>query len=402
MRIFFTAYEQANVPCIAPVMRALSQRDGWEPVFVPGLDFKEHRGCLAHATGPAGVPLSRLGDWLVPSEVEQAGQRGRILREHVVRWASACAGAATFETRIVATSLKGLLERSYMPSLFEAYARYELALEAFARKERPKLVVLPEDTDYLRGRLAARVFNGHGVPVVCLVPFYYNVFLSYPLLGERYAARYLVMNRSYADRLARHGVASDRIDVVGNPAFDTLRQESESPQGSPTFLYAMQGLPWESEIVSDLVAIFRDLPQAELAIKPHPELCRPTWLASLSTTRNIHVLAPDADAHILLQQATCVIGQSSSMLYQASVLGRAVIVPHYDPAPLSVYLPESDRSQVLARTKADLRHKIESILAGRGRGLAREEIAPFYPKSTERVVDCLESVRAQLSPRRGD
>jgi hypothetical protein len=397
MKIFFLGYEQADVPCIAPVMRVLSASGRWEPVFVPGLDFKEHRGSLALATGPPGIAVRRLGDEIEPCEVAQAGRRGRALRDDALRRATAVAGNGPFDTRVVGTSLRLLLERSYAPALFEAYAECELALHALVRRERPKLVILPEDSDYLRGRLAARVLTGHGVTVVCLVPFYYNVFASYPLLGERYADKYLVMHQSHADRLTRQGVAACRVEVVGNPAFDVLGEESDPPEGASHFLYALQDLAWEREIVTDLVAIFRDLPAASLTIKPHPAAPPPTWIRSLSVPSNVRLVEPMPDAGRWIRRATCVIAQSSTMLYQASVLRRAVIVPHYDPGPPDFYLPPHDRARVMAGTGAELRERIDAVVAGEGRCLARDEIAPFHPRATERAVHCLEALLTQLS-----
>jgi hypothetical protein len=154
---------------------------------------------------------------------------------------------------------------------------------------------------------------------------------------------------------------------------------------------------WEREVVDDLVAIFRDLAAAELTIKAHPALPAPAWIASLAPPPNVRLVGPEAEASDCLRRATCVIAQSSTMLYEASLLGRAVIVPHYDPAPLGFFLPEGDRTRVLARSRAELRERVEAVLAGVGRGLAREEIAPFHPRATERVVGCLEALRVRLA-----
>lgn len=397
MKVFFIGYEQADVPFVAPVMLALAKRDGWEPVFVPGLDFKEQRGCLALATGPPGIAVRRLQDELPPCESAAARRCGLGLRAAALGRAKTAAADGTFDARLLGTSLSSLLERPYAPELFEAYAECEAALHALARRERPRLVVLPEDTDYLRGRLAARVLRAYGATMVCLLPFFYSVFSSYPLVGERHADRYLVTHRSFADRLAGQGIAAERIEVVGNPAFDALGEASELAEGSAQFLYALQDVAWEREIVEDLVAIFRDLPAADLTVKAHPALSPPAWVASLAMPPNVRLVGREVESGQWLRCATCVIAQSSTMLYQASILGRAVIVPRYDPAPPGFHLPPGDRARVVARTKTELRERIEAVLAGEGRGLAREEVAPFHPRSTQRVVCCLEAARARLS-----
>jgi hypothetical protein len=394
MKAFFAAFEQADVPGIAPVLRALSKRHGWEPRFIPGIDFKEHRGCLARASAPDGISQLELGD--EPGDA-LALARGRAMLVEALRSSDALAGTAQLDARVLGASMRRqLFERPYAELLFRAYAQYEVAFDAVVRAERPDVIVLGEDTDYLRGRLAARLAAGQGIPVVCLTAFYYNVFVSYPLLGERRAMLYLVANRSYADRLCRSGVSTERIAVVGNPAFDGLAGETAPPDEPPMFLYALQGLPWEREIVTDLAAIFRDLSGAILAVKPHPALAAPAWLDTLATAPNLCRVEEEIEAIAILRRATCVIAQSSSLLYQATVLGRPVIVPHYEATPLEIYLPEADRSRVVARSRGELRRAIESVLDGRGRALGREEIAPYHPRATERVVECLENFRRGL------
>jgi hypothetical protein len=371
-------------------MRALSERTGWEPVFVPGVDFKEHRGGFARAAAPAGIPVCD------PERGPDLDARalGLALLGEAIRWSDGLSASESFDARVLgASARRRLFGRPYAASLFEEYAQYESSFEALIRRERPEIVVLGEDTDYLRGRLAARILGGHRIPIVCLAAFYYNVFDSYPLLGRRRAALYLTANRSYADRLRRSGVAGERIAVVGNPAFDALFGEVPAPEAPPMVLYAMQGLPWEREILKDLVAIARDASNAVLAVKPHPELPPPDWLALLRSEPNVRFLSPDADAVALLRRAACVIAQSSAMLYQASVIGRPVIVPHYDALPLGIYLPEGDRTDVVARTQSELGRAIEKVLDGRGRALERAQVAPFHPRATERVVECLERFR---------
>jgi CDP-glycerol glycerophosphotransferase (TagB/SpsB family) len=127
-----------------------------------------------------------------------------------------------------------------------------------------------------------------------------------------------------------------------------------------------------------------------LAIKPHPELPRPDWIDPFAMRPNVRIADSEPDVSRLLRRAACVVAQSSSMLYQASVLGRPVIVARYDPAPLGFYVPEVDRPHVIVRTRKELRRAIEAVVDGRGRALTRDEIAPFHPRSTERVIAVLE------------
>ena len=396
MKIFFVAYEQANVVSIAPVMNALARAGSWDPVFVPGVDFKEYRGSLATAMAPAGITSRTLEDEVDVSNIECARQRGAVVLERVRRWAATVSISREFEGRVAGSGLDALFAREYMTQVFEAYATIESTLEDFARRERPRIAVVQEDTDYMRGRLAARVLSRNGAVVVCLLPWYYNVFLSYPLVGERYATHYCVGNRVYGDRLAAQGVPLDRISVVGNPGFDALATCDARAPATPSFLYALQGGRWEPQIVTDLVSIFDDLRGAQLRIKPHPRLPYPEWLGHINAPANVAIVAREADGVRLMSESTCVIAGTSRMLYEASILGCTVIVPHYSAMPPSLYLPAADRDAVVARTRGGLRRNVELVLAGRGCALTRAEIAPHYPHSTQRVIQCLEELRDRL------
>src|SRR5262249_51919543 len=153
--------------------------------------------------------------------------------------------APGFESRMAGMAIERVLARPYMAEVCARYEAVERGLMAFARAERPRLVVLQEDTDYMRGRLAARGLQAFGATIVCLVPWYYGAFRSYPLLGKRWADQYLVPTSAYAERLRAGGVAAQRIAVVGNPAFDALPRTSPRRLPSDRLLYALQGLAWE-------------------------------------------------------------------------------------------------------------------------------------------------------------
>ena len=393
MRIFFVAYEGADVVCIRPVLRALVADGTWEPVFVPGTDFKAERG-LAEADAPGIVPVRSLRDPLADAADAAAGER---VLDRARALGAALTASPVFESRAAGAAIERVFARPYMAEVCARYEAVERALSAFARDERPALVVLPEDTDYIRGRLAARVLQSCGAVIVCLVPWFYGAFLSNPLLGTRWADQYLVPTSSYAERLLAGGVAADRITVVGDPAFDTLPSALARPSQPGSLLYALQGLVWEREIVADLIEIVRSDRKARLRIKPHPRLPFPAWLRDIELAGRVAIVEQGADLHDLLRETTAVIGQSSKMLYEASILGRPVIVPHYDTTPLLLDLPAEDRGHIVARTKGALRHKVERALDGHGRPLTIAAIAPHHPHATQRVVERLDGVRKRLA-----
>jgi predicted glycosyltransferase len=119
-------------------------------------------------------------------------------------------------------------------------------------------------------------------------------------------------------------------------------------------------------------------------------------LRNIELADRVAVAERAADLLDLLRETTAVIGQSSKMLYEASILGRPVIVPHYDATPHLLDLPPVDRDHIVARTKRALRQKVERALDGHGRTLTIAAIAPHHPHATQRVVERLDGVRKRL------
>jgi hypothetical protein len=294
---------------------------------------------------------------------------GERVLDHVRALGGALTASAAFESRVAGVAIERVFAPPYMAEVCARYEAVERALAAFAGDERPALVVLPEDTDYMRGRLAARVLQSCGAVIVCLVPWFYGAFRSYPLLGTRWADQYLVQTSSYAERLRAGGVAADRITVVGDPAFDTLPAAIPRPAQPGSLLYALQGLVWEREIVADLIEIVRSDRQHSCA-SSHTPACRFPRGCATSSWQAVWRSSSRAPTTRLAARNDAVIGQSSKMLYEASILGRPVIVPHYDTTPLLLDLPAEDRGHIVARTKRALRHRSSArwmVTAGRSR-----------------------------------
>lgn len=380
MSILFAGYEEANLGCIAPVIAALARR-GIAPLFLPGTDFKAHRG-LRTAAAPMGVAVRPVLAGLPTSRRAGGRRHGVALLQRARAWSHNLPPSE----RPVASGLRRLLEQPAMEAIAAAYALLEAGAAEIARRHRPRLVVLSEDSDYLRGRLLARLFAAEGSRVVCLSPWYYTAFASYPLVGTRRAGHYLVGSDAQARRLGAAGVAAEAVTVVGHPELDAIAPLPPAPPGG--VLYALQGLPWEAEIAADLVAWTRRRRDARLVIRPHPALPRPGWLRRLGGG-NVVIAPTAARVTELLTAAQCIVAQTSRMLWEASLAGRSVVVPHYDATPLPIALPAGDRRAVVATSGAALQRRLDAALDGRGRGLDRDAIAPHHPRATARAVSAL-------------
>jgi hypothetical protein len=405
MKVWFTAWEKADFRCIESVFDALLAHPRLDPVLVPGFDYKLVRG----EVGPWRIPdrFARIvpTDLLTPAEQAAAEARAAALRAELLAeprtgGSSARRGESWIEATVAATLRRCLEDEALVPAL-AAYAGQEAALARLAELHRPRLVVLPEDTDYARGRLAARIFGAAGARVVVLSAWYYGVHEIYPLGGLRSAHHYLAMGRNFAERLVEAGADPGRVEVVGNPGFDRIvsRRRAEpaggdQPPPAPagprrrTLVYALQGMPWEREIASDLEALAIQHPGLRLAVRLHPEVQRPPAGLPLRWHR---LEGPD-----WLEEADGVVAQSSTALYDASVAGIPVIAVHYDPRPMPVYIPPADRPRIVARTPRELGDRVAAFMAGHGHTMDAPEIAPYHPRATAAAVAALERLAEDL------
>jgi hypothetical protein len=404
MKVWFAAWEKADFRCIESVFDALLAHPRLEPVLVPGFDYKFTRGEVQPWRIPDRFARIIPADLLTPAEQVATEARAAVLRTELLAEAGTESAPArrpdAWIEGTVAASLRRRLEDEALAPALAAYAGQEAALSRLAELHRPRLVVVPEDTDYARGRLAARIFGAAGARVVVLSAWYYGVHEVYPLGGPRPAHHYLAMGRAFAERLVDAGADPGRVEVVGNPGFDHIvsRRRAEPLAGTQpppppvgprgrTLLYALQGLPWEREIASDLEALAVRHPGLRLAVRRHPEMQQSSGLPT-----GWHGLeGPD-----WLEEADGVVAQTSTALYDASVAGIPVIAVHYDPRPMPVYIPLADRPRIVAGTPRELGDRVAAFMAGRGHAMDAREIAPHHPRATAAVVEALDRLTADL------
>lgn len=368
MSVCFLFFEKANFDTVEPLARRLLER-GVAAIAVKGFDYKELTGQISPLRIPPEIPSLDLWEscraWDAPPE------GGRQPPPE--------------------PTLDGLLEsffaRPEIPFLEHAHARMEAATRAYLREASPALVVLPEDTDYIRGRLAARICRELAIPAAVILPVYYNTQLRYPLGGSRLAARYLVLNERVKARLCRAGARPECVHVVGHPRFAAWgRREDEI---SAPLLYLMQSLEWEEQIVTDLVEIFERRPQARLWLKPHPE----------SADRSLPKLPPNAA--ILrggeadpISRAACIVAQSSQGLYHALFRGTPCFTVNYGSYPAEIDLPPD---LACARGRADLESLVDRALR---QELPSPDLSGFLPPSGTDPVEAALELLVDMLPRR--
>lgn len=372
MKYLFLFYERANFPTVEPLFRQLAKRWPGEIAVVKGFDFKEASGETAPWELPAdlpvvGLPLAHADlrrQWHERSQAELLPAQGPL----------------------AAGVLGEVLGRPYLPYLREWWAEVAASTETLLTDLRPEIIVLPEDTDYIRGRLAGRIAKELGLAPVVLSAHYYDRFARYPLIGKRYADHFLVLNEVAATRLKRQGVEASRLHVVGNVA---LNRPPALPSPAPRFLLCGQGRPGEATWIKDVIDWFADHPDQELWIRPHPQQ-RAVPLRSVFP-ENVG-WAPNLGLNDLLNRVRAVVGESTSVLWQASSAGLPVIIVHYRFGPCEIALPP-EAFPYVARTKAELAERL-----GEASGAPRPPIAPHLMVSSgsdpvDKCFGILEKIR---------
>jgi len=383
VEVFFLFFEKANYPCVRPVMKLLHSRGALRPVFVKGFDYKEHIGSIRPLEAQEPFETLDIADFFESPISEEAPEADRF---------PALVPRGTFESELACRLLRNEVARPRFRVAFEARQKVEAALRELVAARRPRLVVLPEDTDYARGRLAARALRRIGVPVVTLSAPFYNMFASYPLVGRRYCDRYMVGNQVMQERLVRAGVAERRVHVVGNPGFDELRAVRPGKRGAKAFLFAAQGLETDRQVLIDLVEVFSRHPSFDLIVKAHPEAGADLFDALPTDVRNIQAVHEPWTARQTLERADCVIAQTSTLLYQAMAVGLPVIVAHYRPGPLEISLPREVSDGAVANHRAELDGLVQMAAAERLPQAAAEWVQPPDFRASERAADLLEAI----------
>ncbi len=351
----FVFFERANVPSIAPVLAALARRGRLEPSLVRAFDYKELVGEIGPVVPPPGITLHELPVAPVRARADLAPRRAD-------------------RPGLGAKLHDELLARPLIPMLVDRVEAIAASLEVLLRALRPPLIVVPEDTDYAKGRLASRVARELAIPTVAVLPTWHATIARYPLLGPRLCDHYVAMNDATRTRLVGHGADPDRVHVLGGPFFEGIARAQRPLE--PTFVVALQGTRWEATLLEDLRAIFARRSSWTLLVKPHP-------LVAFDASPGLRVVR-DRTIRELLAECTGLIAESSIALYEAAAAGVHAIVVSYGGHPPDIVAPSRP-----VRDPAEL----EAAL------VAAVESPPPSPSlvgpsagSAERIAGLLESV----------
>jgi hypothetical protein len=379
-------FEKANVPAVEPLMRRLLDHHDLRPVFVKGFDYKEKTGEIIPLEPIPGIPWDELSNY----HCANAGTCNTT-----PRFGGPGPRGDSTGDGIAAALFNAVLTRSGMESLFEDYLSERVALEAYCRKRRPKVAVLPEDTDYIRGRMACGILRSHRCRIMVLAPNYYNVSVKYPLAGERLGDVYIPATGLMADRLVESGVAVECVHARGFPGAPREEKELWSATPRDAVLYALQNLPAEERVLLEIGEIVASrFPGLELRVKAHPNSNpEPAVVATVEGRPALRLLPAVTDLSAALREVRAVIAQTSTVLYHAMAAGLPVLIPKFDGLPLAVDLPAQVAAQSVVETRTQASELLERILDGRYEFFPTEWLNP-EPGGSDIVIQVLESLAA--------
>jgi len=347
--IDFLFFEKANFPTIEPLLERLSRHSRIRPRFVKGFDYKEFTGFVSPPRVSEAIEQLDIFDFAkIPSFDPNEILRG---------WRSLALPDWPHPQ-----GLKPLLEAPYWSDILPRQQCVAEALDVFVDRYRPRLVIIPEDVHYIQGRLAARVLKSRGIKVWALLPPFYQIMRFFPLVGERYADRYLVMNEAVRQSYLQAGVISSDISIVGNPYFvgAALGDKKRVSRQKKQVWFACQGPEWDEVALSDFISTARRFPDHGFHVKTHPSLqgfpaVDPNWPRNVS-------LVEQGRIDDCLGEIDCLIGVSSTSLYRAGLAGVPAIALNYEGAFSKFRVPAGQTCLQVAEGPQSLAKLLKSAL----------------------------------------
>ena len=375
-RVHFMFFEKSNFLMIKPLFDGLISHPSIQPVYIRGFDFKEYTNQISPLTFPEHYPVCNLDD--------TAEQTNQTVQNQTGSFPIARARDGTADQTLVDSLLFSVSQRSYIPVLEEQVAVYEQMLEKFCQSRQQGVVVLPEDTDYIRGRLACRVLSRFNFRIIILTANYYNYFVRYPLVGKRFGHLYLTATRPMKTRLQNqlriNGLSPDTVHFCGTPAFDRFKEINCS---GTRILYVCQDLPNESRVCLEIADILdREFNGTGLTIRPHPESPRPKWIDELSVRENVSPSSPDSTLEQDFEKSIAIVAQTSGVIYLALVADAPVIIPNFSGLPLPIDLPDAIRNQSEVKNRTEICRLILKILENRYALNPVDWLLPKQPSTT--------------------
>lgn len=207
-------------------------------------------------------------------------------------------------------------------------------LERLASRGKIDYFIIPEDSDAARGRLAAVIARRYGIKTIALVPPYYDLITTYPLMSKRIADAW-VCGTNYKNRLLRQRINPGKIDSGRGLIFKKRASRlpateqkilEEVTAGKAFYLATLQNNPEEELFIKMLEEAFCELPDKLVIIKFHPSTARKEkkYLKKKYSRRNI-AFFDKIDLEKSLKMSRGLITVSSSSCVSALACNKPVV-----------------------------------------------------------------------------
>lgn len=293
-----------------------------------------------------GVTVSHLiPDW-IPEVTNQS------THQNVFQIAQSLMAADKATLAVQKTLVAELFERYDWDFIHKTYTNVISATENLLDRLAPEKIILPEESDYIRGALAQAVAWQRGIPTEVYFPSYYNRIASYPSVATGRSLLYHMNSPSLKKLLAtKNSGIHEKLKL--SPDFETCSPPL-SPESRPrTVVVALQNSYWEDFILRDLVDVTRNISAVRIIVRQHPRSPNRTISDFLTDHPEVE---EDTNPHLDLNpnEIGCVISQTSTMLMTAKKAGIFTIAVNYGGFPDELFAADAHSPDIVVHDKQEL------------------------------------------------
>lgn len=254
-------------------------------------------------------------------------------------------------------------------------------------RNKPDLLIIPEDSAAVRGRLVATIARDNKITTLVILPLYYEWIIAYPLIGKRLANAWVTMGVNYKERLIENAIAERNIfsrklifktkkAKESKKEKDLLEKEIKKKQ---YYIGALQNNDEQSLFIQLLVDTFSLIPNKALVFKYHPQTAKAVKdkLKRIYSSKNVYFV-DKINLNTLIGYSQGILTISSTCAFCAMQLKKPVIIINSSPFPLQIsYLRKKLQCFEVASTPAELSNIIQRLDNPKQRKeyLARQETA---------------------------
>jgi len=259
-----------------------------------------------------------------------------------------------------------------------------------------------------------RIARKLGIPSISIIDFWSNYWLRFVNGKEKRDIRYLpdkivVIDNFMKTEMTRMGFPKEKLEVLGNPAFDSCKDSHLQKRNSNFFqiLFASQPLREiygkdgyfdfdEHEVLNDISKVLAELGNDKkivLVVRLHPKEKIDKFKEIKFTDIRVKI-DQESELDVLISESDLILGMNSMALFRAALLGKPVIsyqpgIERKNDCLVSNKLGLSE----LVSDKTRLKEIIVKSLSVKGESKPKKTLIKNYTdnNSTKKVADLIHS-----------